>query len=67
MTDKKKQVFDSIWDMLEPDEKNVVVTEHLKSISKWDFKRILCDVMGVEHYMDDNGLREAVNKLINVR
>ena len=67
MTDKKKQVFDGIWAQLEPEEKNVVVTEHLKSIPKWDFKRILCDVMGVEHYMDDEGLKKAVNEIINVR
>lgn len=67
MSDKKKQIFDGIWEQLEPEEKNVVVTEHLKTLSKWDLKRVLCDVLGVEHYMDDDGLRKATEAIINVR
>lgn len=34
MSDKKKQIFDGIWEQLEPEEKNVVVTEHLKTLPK---------------------------------
>ena len=49
------------------EEKNVIVSAHLKTLSKWDFKRILFDVLGVEHYMDDEGLRKAMESIINVR
>ena len=49
------------------EEKNVIVSAYLKTLSKWDFKRILCDVIGVEHYMDDEGLRKATEAIINVR
>lgn len=49
------------------EEKNVIVSAYLKSLSKWDLKRILCDVLGVEHYMDDDGLRKATDSIINVR
>lgn len=49
------------------EEKNVIVSAYLKTLSKWNFKRILCDVLGVEHHMDDDGLRKATESIINVR
>lgn len=48
------------WDSLSEETKNQVVVGYLKSLSKWNFKRILCNVLDVEHYMDDEGLRKAV-------
>ena len=59
--------FAVAWDSLSEDTKNQVVVSYLKSLSKWDFKRILCNVLDVEHYMDDEGLRKATESIINVR
>lgn len=59
--------FAVAWDSLSEETKNLVVVNHLKSLSKWDFKRILCNVLDVEHYMDDEGLRKAIESIINVR
>lgn len=59
--------FAVVWDSLSEETKNQVVVNHLKSLSKWDLKRVLCDVLGVEHYMDDDGLRQATESIINVR
>ena len=59
--------FAVVWDSISEETKNQVVVNHLKSLSKWDLKRILCDVLGVEHYMDDEGLRKATESIINVR
>jgi hypothetical protein len=67
MSDKKKQIFDGIWEQLEPEEKNVVVTEHLKTLSKWDLKRVLCSVLDVDGYMDDEGLKKALESVVNER
>ena len=64
MSEKKKEIFDGIWEQLAPEDRNVVVTDHLKTIPKWDLKRILCDVLGVEHYMDDESLRAEFEKLV---
>lgn len=63
MNEKLNEMFDS----LSADEKSVLVVKFLKSLPEWDFKRILCNVLDVEHYMDDDGLRKAVEKIINVR
>ena len=59
--------FAVVWDSLSEETKNQVVVSHLKSISKWDLKRVLCNVLNVEHYMDDDGLRKATESIINVR
>lgn len=59
--------FSVVWDSLSEETKNQVVVNHLKSLSKWDFKRILCNVLDVEHYMDDEGLRKEFEKIINER
>jgi hypothetical protein len=56
-----------MFDSLSVEEKSVLVVEFLKSIPKWDLKRILCNVLDVEHYMDDEGLRKATESIINVR
>ena len=59
--------FEEEWNEMSIEEKNVIVSSYLKTLSKWDLKRILCDVLGVEHYMDDEGLRKAMESIINVR
>lgn len=59
--------FEKEWNEMSIEEKNVIVSAYLKTLSKWNFKRILCDVLGVEHYMDDDGLRKATESIINVR
>ena len=59
--------FEEEWNGMTVEEKNVIVCAYLKTLSGWDFKRVLCDVLGVEHYMDDEGLRKATEKIINVR
>lgn len=66
MSDKKKQIFDGIWEQLEPEEKNVVVVEHLKTLSKWDLKRVLCSVLDVD-YIDDAGLEKKFNEIVWTR
>ena len=55
------------WNALSSEEKNVLVCDYLKNLSSWDMKRMLCNVLGVEHYMDDDGLRKATESIINVR
>ena len=59
--------FEEEWNEMSIEEKNVIVSSYLKTLSEWDLKRILCDVLGVEHYMDDEGLRKATESIINVR
>ena len=66
MSDKKKQIFDGIWEQLEPEEKNVVVVEHLKTLTKWDLKRVLCSVLDVD-YIDDAGLEKKFNEIVWTR
>ena len=59
--------FEEEWNGMTVEEKNVIVSSYLKTLSKWNLKRILCDVLGVEHYMDDEGQRKATESIINVR
>lgn len=59
--------FEKEWNDMTVEEKNVIVSAYLKTLSKWDLKRILCDVLCVDNYMDDEGLREATESIINVR
>lgn len=59
--------FNEMFDNLSVEEKSVLVVKFLKSLPKWDFKCILCNVLDVEHYMDDEGLRKATESIINVR
>lgn len=66
MSTKKEIIFNGIWNELDASEKNVVVCNHLKTLSAWDLKRVLCNVLGVD-YMDDAGMRACVEKLVNER
>ena len=59
--------FEEEWNGMTVEEKNVIVSSYLKTLSKWNLKRILCDVLNVERYMDDEGLRKATESIINVR
>lgn len=59
--------FKTEWDNMSPFERNVFVRDHLKSLSRWDLKSILCDVLDVDNYMDDEGLRKEFEKIINER
>ena len=65
-SEKRKEIFDSIWNQLEADEKNVVVMNHLKSLSTWDKKRVLCSVFDID-YMNDDAIRDVCKQLINAR
>ena len=67
MSDKKKEIFDGIWEQLSPEDRNVIVTEHLKSLHKWDLKRILCEVLSVDNYMDDAALKQAFEGVVWTR
>lgn len=64
---KSVQIVSDVFDRLEESEKNVIVVEHLKTLSKWDLKRVLCEVLGVESYMDDAGLSAEFCKIVNER
>lgn len=59
--------FAVVWNSLSEETKNQVVVGYLKSLSKWDFKRILCNVLDVDNYMDDGGLRKEFEKIVNER
>lgn len=59
--------FLNMWNALSSEEKNVLVCDYLKNLSDWDLKRMLCNVLGVEHYMDDDGIRKGVEAIINAR
>ena len=52
------------FDFISQEERNAIVTNHLKSVSKWDLKRIMCNVLDVDSYMDDEGLRKEFEKLV---
>ena len=62
-----KEQFNEFWESMTPEEKNVFVSKYLKTLSKWDLKRILCDVLGVDGYMDDEGLKKALESVVNER
>lgn len=57
---KNKEFFNS----LSVEEKNVLTVEHLKSLTRWDLKRVLCAVLDVDNYMDDDALRSKLEKII---
>ena len=56
-----------VFDNLNVKERNVLVVNHLKSLSMWDLKRVLCEVLDVDSYMDDEGLRKGLEEVINAR
>ena len=59
--------FEEEWNEMSIEEKNVIVSSYLKTLTKWNLKRILCDVLGVDNYMDDCGLRKEFEKIVNER
>jgi hypothetical protein len=59
--------FEEEWNEMSIEEKNVIVSSYLKTLTKWNLKRILCDVLDVDNYMDDEGLRKEFEKIINER
>lgn len=59
--------FLNMWNELSSEEKNVLVCDYLKNLSDWDLKRMLCNVLGVDNYMDDEGLRGEFEKIVNER
>ena len=59
--------FEEEWNEMSIEEKNVIVSSYLKTLPKWDLKRILCDVLCVDNYMDDESLRKEFEKIVNER
>lgn len=59
--------FEEEWNGMTAEEKNVIVSSYLKTLSKWNLKRILCDVLFIDNYMDDGGLRKEFEKIVNER
>lgn len=64
MNDYEK--FDIIWNGMSLEEKNVIVSSYLKTLAKWDLKRILCDVLQCG-YMEDEALRSEFEAIIYTR
>lgn len=59
--------FEEEWNEMSIEEKNVIVSSYLKTLTKWNLKRILCDVLGVDNYMDDGALRHEFEAIIHTR
>jgi len=64
MSEKKEQIIAGICDQLSEEEMNVLVVKHLKTLSKWDLKRVLCSVLDVD-YMDDRCLAKEFQTLVS--
>lgn len=61
-----KEQFNEFWEGMTPEEKNVFVSKHLKTLPKWDLKRVLCSVLDVD-YIDDAGLEKKFNEIVWTR
>jgi hypothetical protein len=59
--------FRDWFDGLSDEQKAYVAYCCLKSLSLWDVKRVLCNVFEVDSYMDDEGLRKALERVVNER
>jgi hypothetical protein len=59
--------FEEEWNEMSVEEKNVIVSSYLKTLSKWNLKRLLCDVLFVDNYMDDGALRHEFESIIHTR
>lgn len=59
--------FEEEWNGMTVEEKNVIVSSYLKTLSKWNLKRILCDVLFIDNYMDDSALRHEFERIIHTR
>lgn len=66
MSTKKEEIFNGIWEQLEEADRNKVVVNHLKQLSKWDLKRVICTVLDVD-YMDDAALKQAFESVVWTR
>lgn len=62
-----KENFDVVWNEMSLEEKNVIVSSYLKTLTRWDLKRLLCDVLFVDNYMDDGALRHEFEAIIHTR
>lgn len=43
----------------------MAVTEYLEALPPYELKRVLCDVLNVPTYVDDNLLQQALDKLVS--
>lgn len=59
--------FEEEWNGMTVEEKNVIVSSYLKTLSKWNLKRILCDVLFIDNHMDDSALRHEFERIIHTR
>lgn len=59
--------FEEEWNGMTVEEKNVIVSSYLKTLSKWNLKRILCDVLFIDNYMDDSAPRHEFERIIHTR
>ena len=66
MSDKKKQIFDGIWEQLGQEDRNVVVVEHIKTLAAWDLKRVLCAAFDID-YIDDAALEKKFHEIVWTR
>lgn len=64
---EKGKSFKEWFDGLSVEQRVVLAYDSLKSLPLWDVKRVLCNVFGVDSYMDDEGLRKALERVINER
>lgn len=64
---EKQKNFKEWFDELSVEQRVVLAYDCLKSLPLWDVKRVLCNVFGVESYMDDEGLRNALERVVNER
>lgn len=62
-----KENFDVVWNEMSLEDKNVIVSSYLKTLTRWDLKRLLCDVLFVDNYMDDGALRHEFEAIIHTR
>lgn len=58
--------FEGFWNEMPIEEKNVIVSSYLKTLPKWDLKRILCDVLQCD-YMDDEKLKKEFEAIVFTR
>lgn len=62
-----EKIFEEIWNGMNADEKNSICADYLRTLSKWDLKRVLCYVLSVDNYMDDEALRKELEQIIYTR
>lgn len=65
--EEKQKNFKEWFDGLSVEQRVVLAYDCLKSLPLWDVKRVLCNVFGVDNYMDDEGFRKALERVLNER